>query len=158
MTKENLYNKAAKYGRNDLCYIIANRDRMDLKVLRDFKKNVNLYEETGEQRYKDKCTGRYNHRIMWQAIIDYIREGRDLSIGLVAIKKKVIKENRLPTPWKCLCYACITHCTTCPINKATGICYKNGSAFSLLCETVRKNNKEEAVKYAKVILEAWDEL
>ena len=157
MNKNTFYNKAAKYGRNDLCYIIAKRDRMDLKVLRDFKKNVHLYEETGEQRYKDKCTGRYNHRVMWQAIIDYIREGRDLSIGLVAIKKKVIKENRLPTPWKCLCYACLTSCTTCPINRKAGICYNNGSAFSLLCDAVKKGNKEAAVKYAKVILEAWDE-
>ena len=157
MNKNTFYNKAAIYGRNDLCDIIANRDRMDLKVLRDFKKNVHLYEETGEQRYKDKCTGRYNHRIMWQAIIDYIREGRDLSIGLVDIKKKVIKENRLPTPWKCLCYACITKCDFCPINRKAGICYNNDSAFAYLCEAVKSGNKQAAVKYSKIILEAWEE-
>ena len=156
---ESLYNKAFKYGRNDLCLTIANRRRLglrlNLKVLTDFKKNVNLYEETGEQRYKDKATGRYNHRIMWQGIIDYIIEGRDLSIGLIAIKKKVLKENRLPTPWRNLCYACITKCDICPIIKKAGICYKNNSTFAYLCEAVGSGNKQEAARLAKRIRDAW---
>lgn len=141
---ETLYNKALEYGRNDLCLIIASRKRLNLKKITDFKKNVHLYEETGEQRYKDKATGRYYHRCLWQAVIDYILEGRKLSCGISSIKKKVLKKYKLPTPWKCLCYACLTDCSTCPISKRVGICYREG-------------NREEAVKYAKIILEAWDE-
>ena len=158
---ETLYNKAWEYGRNDLCFIIVNRRRVGLrlnvKVLTDFKKNVHLYEETGEQQYKDKATGRYNHRLLWQGIINYIAEGRDLSIGIVNIKKKVLKEQKLPTPWRNLCYACITKCEICPISKKAGKCYKEGTAFSLLCDAVRTNNKEAAVKAAEIIMEAWDD-
>ena len=158
---ETLYNKAVKYGRNDLCLLIVNRKRvglrLNIKVLTDFKKNVHLYEETGEQQYKDKVTGRYNHRLLWQAIIDYILEGRDLSIGVVNIKKKVLKEQKLPTPWRNLCYACITKCEVCPISKKAGECYANGSAFSLLCDAIKSKDKEAAVKYATIIMEAWDD-
>lgn len=110
---ETLYNK----GRNDLCS--------------DFKKNVHLYEETGEQEYKDKATGRYYHRLLWQGIINYIAEGKKLSWSVNDIKKRVLKEQKLPTPWRNLCYACITHCDECPISKAAMECYKNDSAFSL---------------------------
>ena len=158
---EALYNKAVKYGRNDLCFIIVNRKRvglrLNIKVLTDFKKNVHLYEETGLHLYKDKVTGRYNHRLLWQAIIDYILEGRDLSIGVVNIKKKVLKEQKLPTPWRNLCYACITKCEVCPISKKAGECYANGSAFVLLNDAIKSNNKEAAIKEAKIIMEAWDD-
>lgn len=158
---ETLYNKALEYGRNDLCLIIASRKRQglrfNLKKITDFKKNVHLYEETGEQRYKDKATGRYYHRIMWQAVIDYILEGRKLSCGISNIKKKVLKKYKLPTPWKCLCYACLTDCSTCPISKRVGICYREGNAFALLCDAVKEGNRKEAVKQAKIIMEAWDE-
>lgn len=157
---ETLYNKAHKYGRLDICLIIVNRKRvglrLNLKVLTDFKKNVHLYEETGEQEYKDKATGRYNHRLLWQAIIDYIAEGRDLSIGVVNIKKKVLKEQKLPTPWRNLCYACITKCEVCSISKKAGKCYANGSTFSLLCSAIKRKDKEAAIKYAKIIMEAWE--
>lgn len=50
---ETLYNKA----RHDLCLLIASRRRkglrLNLKVLTDFKKNANLYEETGERQQED---------------------------------------------------------------------------------------------------------
>ena len=158
---ETLYNKACEYGRNDLCLIIVNRKRVGLrlnvKVLTDFKKNVHLYEETGEQEYKDKATGRYNHRLLWQAIIDYIAESRDLSCSVNIIKKKVLKEQRLHTPWRNLCYACITKCDECPISRRAGKCYKEGTAFSLFCDAVRIKDKEAAIKYANIIMEAWEE-
>lgn len=158
---EPLYNKACEYGRNDLCFIIVNRKRrglrLNIKVLTDFKKNVHLYEETGEQEYKDKATGRYYHRLLWQGVINYIAEGRDLSYSVNDIKKKVLKEQKLPTPWRNLCYACITMCDVCPISKAAGLCYKEGTAFSLLCDAVRIKDREAAVKAAKIIMEAWDD-
>lgn len=158
---ENLYNKAYEYGRNDLCLIIANRRRLglrlNLKVLTDFKKNVNLYEETGKQIYKDKATGRYNHRLLWQAFINYIVDDRDLSIGVVKIKKKVLKEQKLPTPWRNLCYACVTECDLCPISKKVGKCYEYNSSFVLLCEAVKSGNKQKAIRLAKAIMEAWEE-
>lgn len=158
---ETLYNKACEYGRNDLCLLIVNRKRLglrlNLKVLTDFKKNVNLYEETGEQEYKDKATGRYNHRLLWQGVINYIAEGRDLSCGVTNIKKRVLKEQKLPTPWRNLCYACITHCDVCPISKAASECYKGDSVFSLLCDAIKRKDKQEAIKYANIIMEAWDD-
>lgn len=158
---ETLYNKACEYGRNDLCLIIVNRKRVGLrlnvKLLTDFKKNVHLYEETGEQQYKDKATGRYYHRILWQGVINYIAEGKDLSYGVNYIKKRVLEEQKLPTPWRSLCYACITHCDVCPISKAASECYKVDSAFSLLCDAIRIKDREAAIKYSKIIMEAWEE-
>lgn len=156
---EALYNKACEYGRNDLCILIANRKRLGLRLnlekITDFKKNVNLYEDTGKQQYKDKATGRYYHRLLWQAIIDYIAEGGDLSLGLTNIKKEMLRKNKLPTPWRNYCYACLTHCDKCPISKNAGICYKRSGSFDLLCNAVRKGDREEAIKYAEVIREAW---
>ena len=143
-----LYNKAHKYGRHDLCLLI--------KKITDFKKNVHLYEETGEQQYKDKATGRYYHRLLWQGVINYIAEGKDLSHGVNYIKQRVLRKEKLPTPWHNDCYACLTNCDECPISKRAGICYKEGTAFSLLCDAVKINNKQEAIKYASIIMEAWE--
>ena len=158
---EALYNKAREYGRHDICLLICSRKRLglrlNLKVLTDFKKNVNLYEETGEQQYKDKATGRYYHRILWQEVINYIAEGKDLSCGVINIKKRVLKKKKLPTPWHNDCYACLTRCEECSISKKAGKCYKTDSAFSLLCDVVRIQDREAAVKYANVIMEAWEE-
>ena len=158
---ETLYNKAHKYGRHDLCIIIASRKRqglrLNIKKITDFKKNVHLYEETGEQQYKDKATGRYYHRLLWQGIINYIAEGKDLSYGVNYIKKKVLRKEKLPTPWHNDCYACLTRCDVCPISRKAGICYKEGTAFSLLCDAVRIKDKQEAIKQAEIIKEAWDD-
>ena len=158
---EELYNKAVKYGRHDLCLIIVNRKRVGLrlnvKVLADFKKNVHLYEETGEQQYKDKATGRYYHSILWQGVINYIAEGNDLSHGVNYIKNKVIRKEKLPTPWHNDCYACLITCDECPISRRAGICYKEGAAFSLLCDAIKSKNKQEAIKQAEIIMEAWDD-
>ena len=143
-----LYNKAHKYGRHDLCLLI--------EKITDFKKNVHLYEETGEQQYKDKATGRYYHRLLWQGVINYIAEGKDLSHGVNYIKQRVLRKEKLPTPWHNDCYACLTNCDECPISKRAGICYKEGTAFSLLCDAVKIKNKQEAIKYASIIMEAWE--
>ena len=157
---EELYNKAHKYGRHELCLLIASRRRngrrLNLKKITDFKKLVHLYEETGEQEYKDKATGRYYHHILWQGVINYIAEGNDLSYGVNYIKKKVLMKEKLPTPWHNDCYACITHCDECPISRRAGVCYKDDAAFSLLCDAVRINDKQEAIKYAEIIMEAWE--
>lgn len=158
---ETLYNMAHKYGRHDICLLIASRKRqglrLNLKKITDFKKNVHLYEETGEQEYKDKATGRYYHRILWSKIIDYITECKNLSCRVNYIKKRVIRKEKLPTPWNNDCYACLTTCDVCPISKRAGICYKEDAAFSLLCNAFRIKDREAAVKYAKIIMEAWDD-
>ena len=148
MKRTELYNKAHKYGRHDLCLLI--------EKITDFKKNVHLYEETGEQQYKDKATGRYYHRLLWQGVINYIAEGKDLSHGVNYIKQRVLRKEKLPTPWHNDCYACLTNCDECPISKRAGICYKEGTAFSLLCDAVKIKNKQEAIKYASIIMEAWE--
>lgn len=145
---ETLYN----YGRNDICLLIASRSRLglrlNLKKITDFKKNANLYEETGEQQYKDKATGRY----YWQGVINYIAEGKDLSCGVNNIKKK-----KLPTPFVNDCYACTAKCDECPISKRAGKCFQTDSAFSLLCDAVRIKDREAAIIQSKIIMEAWEE-
>ena len=55
---ETLYNKAHKYGRHDICLEIAGTKRKTA----DFEENVHLYEETGEQQYKGKATGKAGSR------------------------------------------------------------------------------------------------
>ena len=150
---ETLYNKAHKYGRHDICLEIADTKRKTA----DFEENVHLYEETGEQQYKGKATGRYYHRILWQGVINYIAEGNDLSHGVNYIKNKVIRKEKLPTPKFNGCYACVTRCDKCPISRRAGICCKDDAAFSLLCDAVRIKDREAAVKYASIIMEAWDD-
>lgn len=61
--------KIEEYGRNDPLLSYCRGLRLNLGKLTDFKKNVKLYEETGEQQYKDKATGRNLHRILWQKVI-----------------------------------------------------------------------------------------
>lgn len=158
---ETLYNKAREYGRNDLCLLIASRSRLGLRLnikkITDFKKNANLYEETGEQQYKDMATGRYYHHLLWQGVINYIAEGKDLSCGVNNIKKKVLKKKKLPTPFVNDCYACTAKCDECSISKRAGKCFQTDSAFSLLCDAVRIKDREAAIIQSKIIMEAWEE-
>ena len=69
---EILYNKAYKYGRYDICLLIAETKRKTA----DFEENVRKYEETGLSLYKDKATGRYYHIILWEEIICRLRDGQ----------------------------------------------------------------------------------
>lgn len=152
-----IYNKALFYNRSDISSAIEEGKSIRTKAIQDFYNNVLEYEKTGEQQYKDKATGRYYHRILWQGVINYIAEGKDLSYGVNYIKKKVLRKEKLPTPWHNDCYACLTRCDDCPISRRAGVCYKEGTAFSLFCSAVRKKEREAAVKYANVIMEAWDD-
>ena len=153
---EIIYKKAFCYHRSDISSAIEEGKSIRTKAIQDFYNNVLEYEKTGEQQYKDKATGRYYHRILWQGDINYITEGKNLSYGLNYIKKKVIRKEKLPMAWHNDCYACLTHCDKCPISRRAGICYKEDAAFSLLCAAIKSKNKQEAIKQAEIIMEAWE--
>ena len=127
---ETLYNKAYKYGRYDICLLIAETKRKTA----DFEENVRKYEETGEQQYKDKATGRYYHQIMWEEIICRLRDG--------------------DTP-KLDEHSCITKCEMCPISKRAGICSDENSAYYKFTTALDRGDIETAIKYAEVIADAW---
>lgn len=144
---ETLYNKAYKYGRHDICLEIAEARRKTA----EFEENIRKYEETGEQQYKDKATGRYYHMIMWEEIIRRLREEWDAT----ELKERVINELDLPKPYQFNCYACITKCEMCPISKRAGICNDENSAYFKFTSALDSGDKEEAIKYAEVIVDAW---
>ena len=85
---EVIYNKALCYNRSDISSAIKEGKSIRTKAIQDFYNNVLEYEKTGEQQYKDKATGRYYHILLWQGIINYIAEGKDLSYGVNYIKKR----------------------------------------------------------------------
>lgn len=144
---ETLYNKAYKYGRHDICLEIAETRRKTA----DFEENVRKYEETGEQQYKDKATGRYYHQIMWEEIIRRLREEWDAT----ELKERVINELDLPKPYQFNCYACTAHCKVCPIAERAGRCGDDNSAYAHYIDAINNCDKEEAVKSAEVIVDAW---
>ena len=137
---ETLYNKAHNYGRHDICLLIASRKRqglrLNIKKITSFKKNVHLYEETGEQQYKDKATGRYYHMVLWEEVIRRLRDGDELD---------------LPKP----CYACITTCETCPIAERAGKCIDENSTYDKFTTALSHGDIETAIKYAEVMADAW---
>lgn len=155
---EELYNKAHEYGRQDLCIIIASRKRLGLRLnikkITDFKKNVHLYEETGEQEYKDKATGRYYHRIMWRKIAASIAEGNWYD-DIDDLKLSIIKENKLPMPKYNACYACsCSTCEQCPLKLFR--CGYEDAPYSLFVKAYRKREKDTAITYAIMIMNAWE--
>ena len=148
---EALYNKAYKYGRNDLCLEIAEARHKTA----DFEENVRKYEETGLSLYKDKATGRYYHMIMWEEIICRLRDGHNDTLYAPKLKEQIIDELGLPKPYKHSCYACITTCDVCPISRRAGICSDENSAYYKFTTALSRGDKEEAIKYAEIIMEAW---
>ena len=140
---ETLYNKAYKYGRHDICLLIAETKRKTA----DFEENVRKYEETGEQQYKDKATGRYYHMVLWEEIIRRLREKSDVP----ELKERIIDELGLPKP----CFACITKCEMCPISRRAGICSDEDSAYYKFSTALSHGDIEEAIKYAEVMAGAW---
>ena len=144
---ETLYNKALKYGRHDICLKIAETKRETA----EFEENVRKYEETGLSLYKDKATGRYYHMILWDEIIRRLRDEFDAT----ELKERVINELDLPKPYQFNCYACTTHCKVCPIAERAGRCGNKNSAYAHYIDAINNCDKEEAIKYAEVIVDAW---
>ena len=150
MNSSELLYKAVKYGRHDLCQLIER--------IRDFEESVCLYEETGEQEYKDIATGRHYHRILWSEFIRRLENGGRLYFeDAFDLKKRIIHELALPVPTKNYCYACTGDCFGCPIVRVAGTCSNDNSAYYKLVDAMCKHEIQAAVTYAKVILEAWDE-
>lgn len=144
---ETLYNKAYKYGRHDICLEIAETKRKAA----DFEENVRKYEETGLQLYKDKATGRYYHILLWDEVIRRLRDKGDAT----KLKERIIDELDLPKPYQFNCYACTAHCKACPIVERAGQCSSENSAYYKFSTALGRGDKEEAIKYAEVIADAW---
>lgn len=144
---ETLYNKALKYGRHDICLEIAETKRKTA----EFEENVRKYEETGLSLYKDKATGRYYHMILWDEIIRRLRDEFDAT----ELKERVINELDLPKPYQFNCYACTAHCKVCPIAERAGRCRDKNSAYAHYIDAINNCDREEAIKYAEVIADAW---
>lgn len=148
---ETLYNKAYKYGRYDICLLIAETKRKTA----DFEENVKKYEETGLSLYKDKATGRYYHMTMWDEIICRLREKSDVLLYAPKLKEQIIDELALPKPYQFHCFACITKCEACPIAERAGQCSDANSAYFKFSTALAHGDKEEAIKYAEVMADAW---
>lgn len=144
---EVLYNKAYKYGRHDICLEIAETKRKTA----EFEENVRKYEETGLSLYKDKATGRYYHILLWDEIIRRLREEFDVT----ELKEMVINELDLPKPYQFNCYACTAHCKVCPIAEHAGRCHDGNSAYAHYIDAINNCDRDEAIKYAEVIADAW---
>lgn len=144
---ETLYNKAYKYGRYDICLKIAETKRETA----DFEKNVRKYEETGLSLYKDKATGRYYHTILWEEIICRLRDG-DVPLYAPKLKEQIIDELGFP---KRSCFACTTTCEACPISRRAGLCSDENSAYYKFTTALSRGDREEAIKYAEVMADAW---
>ena len=144
---ETLYNKAYKYGRHDICLEIAETKRKTV----DFEENVRKYEETGLSLYKDKATGRYYHILLWDEIIRRLREEWDTT----ELKERVINELDLPKPYQFNCYACTVHCKVCPIAERAGRCGDENSAYAHYIDAINNCDRDEAIKYAEVMADAW---
>ena len=148
---ETLYNKAYKYGRHDICLLIAETKRKTA----DFEENVRKYEETGEQQYKDKATGRYYHQIMWEEIICRLRDGHNDTLYAPKLKERIIDELDLPKPYQFNCYACITKCEACPIAERAGHCSDENSTYYKFTTALSRGDIVAAIKYAEVMADAW---
>ena len=148
---ETLYNKALKYGRHDICLEIAEAKRKTA----EFEENVRKYEETGLQLYKDKATGRYYHMILWDEIICRLRDEWDSISNAPNLKQRIIDELDLPKPSQHSCFACTAHCKACPIVERAGQCSDENSAYYKFSTALDRGDKDEAIKYAEVIADAW---
>ena len=148
---ETLYNKAYKYGRYDICLKIAETKR----ATADFEENVRKYEEIGLSLYKDKATGRYYHMVLWEEVIRRLREKSDVSLYAPKLKEQIVDELDLPKPYNHSCYACIATCETCPIAERAGKCIDENSTYDKFSTALSRGDKEEAIKYAEVMADAW---
>ena len=148
---ETLYNKAYKYGRHDICLKIAETKRETA----DFEENVRKYEETGEQQYKDKATGRYYHMVLWEEIIRRLREKSDVPLYVPRLKEIIIDELGFPKPYNYSCFACIATCETCPIAERAGRCMDENSTYDKFTTALSRGDIEAAIKYAEVMADAW---
>ena len=149
-----IYKKAFFYHRSDISSAIEEGKSIRTKAIQDFYNNVIEYEKTGEQQYKDKVTGRYYHQIMWGKIIDSIVEGNWYD-DIYDLKLSIIKENKLPMPKYNACYACSCFtCEQCPLKLFH--CGHEDAPFTLFIKAYRKREKDTAINYATMIMNAWE--
>lgn len=118
------FEKAREYKRYDLCLKIADARRN--KALAEFAENIQLYE----QQYKDKATGKYYHRILWDEIIRRLKNDYD--------------ELGLPEPSYNHCYACTAKCEVCPISDLARPCSSKGSVYAHFVDALSEREMRDA--------------
>ena len=151
---EIIYKKALCYNRSDISSAIEEGKSIRTKAIRDFYNNVLEYEKTGIEEYKDKATGRYYHQVMWRKIVDSIVEGNWYD-DIDDLKLSIIKENKLPMPKYNACYACSCFtCEQCPLKLFH--CGHEDAPYSLFVKAYRKREKDTAINYATMIMNAWE--
>lgn len=106
------------------------------------------------------------HKEMWQYLIDHIDdifndyiEGSDPEDVLIDYKQMYINTVDPDKDIMYNCYACQEFfkygCHLCPICKRVGFCSYNDSAFQKLCTAIKEHDRDEFIKQAKRIKDAW---
>ena len=150
---EIIYNKALYYHRGDISSAIKEGKSIRTKAIQDFYNNVIEYEKTGIEEYKDKATGRYYHQVMWRKIAASIAEGNWYD-DIDDLKLSIIKKNKLPMPKYNGCYACCRLCEECPLKLFR--CGHEDAPYALFVKAYRKREKDTAINYATMIMNAWE--
>ena len=113
---------------------------------------------------------RGKHREMWQYIIDNIDillENRDhfrfTFIIVEQMKRKWVIDHvpygefvGLENNYCFACKECNGRCKKCPIADKAGICSEEDSTYKHFLGAIKNGNKDEAIKYAEVIRDAWN--
>lgn len=104
---------------------------------------------------------RGKHRGMWQYLIDHTDdilkdyiEGHDPEDVIIKYKRKYMGSEEVLYN----CYACHKYfgiCSKCIIGRRVGKCTYEGSAFQVLLEAVREEDRDEFIKQATDIRDAW---
>ena len=112
---------------------------------------------------------RGKHRGMWQYIVDNIDAllgDKDTAvythIVVEQMKRKWVIEHvsydefvGLDLNYCFACAECNAKCNNCPIANKAGLCIKDDSAYKKFLSAIKNGDKEEAIKYAEVIRDAW---
>lgn len=102
---------------------------------------------------------------MWQYLIhnvdsilkDYTEEDEPEEI-LISYKQRYIDVVDPGEDILCNCYACQRYdskCSKCIIGRRVGPCPNEGSSFQCLKTAIRNKDRDEFIKYAEEIIDAW---
>lgn len=117
-----------------------------------------------ESRLQGRQEMRGKHRDMWQFIIDKVDDilidfFTDPEDILIEYKRVYICHADPGADIKFNCYACEKcngRCKKCPIADKAGICSEEDSTYKHFLGAIKNGNKDEAIKYAEVIRDAWN--
>lgn len=157
---DKIYNKALQYERYDIIVkmvwrIMHKRQQpYNIAAINYFYDMVLKYERTGIEEYKDKATGKYWHYVLWDKIVTALEHEAVPFRPLGQLKKDIIRVNKLPRPLRGDCYACsAVVCRKCKLKMVP--CSFPHSSWSILTRAIYNKDRENAIRYAEVIRDAW---